>query len=644
VSGIAGVILFEGPAPEPGLVERATVAMAARGPDGSAHWHGTHAALGHCMLRTTPESLEEVQPWPSEDAHLVLVLDGRVDNHADLRRTLLGRGMVLRNRSDAELVLRAYEAWGDDCADHIVGEFAFVIWDASRQEIFGARDGAGTRHFYYHVGTDWFGFASEIKGLLALGRIEPKLNESRLLDYLVVEFDRDDEISTFYQDIVRLPAGHAMRASTRGARIWRYWHPSRIAALHFSSLDDCAEGFGEQLRIAVRCRLRSCGPVGAMLSGGLDSSSIVGLVSKELRGDLAQPLRTFSLIRSDRENCPDWRALRTLLDDGWLESTLITSDLSAAARLASLDRLDAADEPFAMSHGLPYALVYRAAQASGCRVVLDGMAGDALFYGGDHSLHRFVREHRYRHALSTLAAYRRHGLDRGVRTLVSQLMAATVPAAARSWHRRLCDRRIPVRDGAAFLQREVAARYLAARRQGRSAGLHPASETDQAYHGGRFMSGLISFAHEVYGGDALAIGVEPRSPYSDRRLIEFAVAMPAEAKLVSGWYKHTLRRCMAGILPDAIRWREDLDGHPGWRFYEQVIRHLAMDAPGNWNATKISGILEPWIDDAQLHRAWRRYEHERNYATGYSVFAIAVLARWLMLRPTLALHPRRQRP
>ncbi|MBK8358821.1 MAG: asparagine synthetase B [Comamonadaceae bacterium] len=324
MSGIAGIIHFDGRPVEPGQIEAMTAAMHARGPDGIHHWRKGNVALGQCMLRTTPESLEETQPLTNEDHSLALVMDGRVDNYEELRRELLGKGAVLRTRADAELVLRAYEVWGEDCPDRIIGECVFFIWDAREQRMFAARDAAGTRHFYYHQGKGWFAFASEIKGLLTLP-IMPRLNESRLLDYLVEEFDRDDQVGTFYRGIDRMPAAHAMSITDQGVETWRYWNPQNLPALCFTSMEECAEAFLEQLRIAVKCRLRSTGPVGAMLSGGMDSSSIVGLISKEFRADLTQPLKTFSLIREDRENCPDWRAIKEMLKDDWLDPVIITS-------------------------------------------------------------------------------------------------------------------------------------------------------------------------------------------------------------------------------------------------------------------------------------------------------------------------------
>jgi len=349
MSGIAGIVHFDGASIAPGLIEKLASAVAQRGPDGIDHRVHGSVALGQCMLRTTPESLEEHQPLSNEDESLVLAMDGRVDNFEELRRELLARGALLRDRSDAELVLRAYEVWGEDCPDLFIGEFVFFIWDARQRRLFGARDAAGTRHFYHHAGNGWLAFGSEIKGLLALGRIEPRLNESWLLDYLVDEFDRVDEIGTFYQDIYRMPAGHAMSVTEQGVKTWRYWNPGNLPALKFASLKEYAEAFLEQMRVAVKCRLRSIGPVGAMLSGGLDSSSIVGLISKEFRADLKQPLKTFSLIREDRENCPDWRAIREIPKDDWLDPVIITSALSSDVCRSYFDNIKNLNEPFALS-------------------------------------------------------------------------------------------------------------------------------------------------------------------------------------------------------------------------------------------------------------------------------------------------------
>jgi asparagine synthase (glutamine-hydrolysing) len=633
MSGIAGIIHFDGAPVEAGQIEKMTSAMAHRGPDGIHHWARGNVALGQCMLRTTPESLEETQPLTNEDESLVLVMDGRVDNWEELRRELLGRGAVLRTRADAELVLRAYAIWGEACPDRIIGEYAFFIWDARQRRLFAARDAAGTRHFYYHAGRGWFAFASEIKGLLALDRIEPKLNESRVFDYLVPEFDRDDVVGTFYQDILRLPAGHAMTVTERGVKTWRYWNPGELPENRFASLDECAEAFLEQMRIAVKCRLRSIGPIGAMLSGGLDSSSIVGLIRKEFREELSEPLHTFSLIRKDREKCKDWEHIEHMLKDGWIKPTVITSADADGYYQAFLDSIGSTDEPFALSHGLTYYVTYQAARQQGCRVVLDGIAGDLLFYGPNPSLAAALRSGQPRHIPAVLAAHRRHGLGSGRMALARRVLANAAPVAVKSAYRKARAAITSPTAEIALLEHDFANRELAARRAERDAAQAIAARGDQSIHAQHFTSGLLSFAHEVYGQIAFAAGVEPRSPLSDRRVIEFAVQAPLQAKLFSEWYKPLLRASMTGILPEDVRLRRDLGNHPGWRFYERLAAAVSGAQPKSRSGTSFDERIRKWVS-AEKATELRQKGHEHgDYCSVYQLLSLTILSEWLTTHP-----------
>jgi asparagine synthase (glutamine-hydrolysing) len=633
VSAVAGIVHFDGAPVEAGLVERMTGAMRGRGPDGLRHWRKESAAFGACMLRTTPESLEERQPLPNEDESVVLAMDGRVDNREELQRALSARGAPLRDRSDAELILRAYETWGEESPQHVVGECVFFIWDFRRRQLFAARDAAGTRHFYYHAGNGWFAFASEIAGLLALERIEPRLNESRLLDFLVEEFDRDDEIGTFYQGISRLPAGHAMRVTGRGAETWRYWNPGALSALRFRSLDECAEAFREQLRIAVKCRLRSNGPVGAMLSGGLDSSSIAGLIAKEFRDALPHPLRTFSLIPEDRRNSEDWKGVQEMLKEAWFDPTIITPVAVHEVYRHYIDSVPDLNEPFALADRIVDSLVYEAAREKGCRVMLEGMAGDLLFYGSHRSAAIILRGGMVAQIPATLAAWRRHGLQGELATVVSMALRKLAPQGLRAHYRRLRDRYGRLDEDVKLLHRPLARSLLARRRLERRRDLGRASPaTDQSGHARNFTTGLLPFAHEVNGQLALSIGVEPRSPFSDRRIIEFAIRMPLEAKLCAPWYKFLLRKSMAGILPENVRWRRRSEGHPSDVFHDAFIEKLARGGEGIWNPNNVNDVLARWVDPSSLRRAQRKYDRDHDSEVGYNLLRCAVLARWLAAR------------
>lgn len=639
MSGIAGIFLFDGQPVEPGQVEAMTAAMHNRGPDGLNHMRKGNVVLGQCMLRTTPESLKETQPLTNEDESLVLVMDGRVDNFEELRRELMGKGVVLRTIADAELVLRAYEVWGEGCPDRIVGEYVFFIWDARKQRLFGARDAAGTRHFYYHQGNGWFAFASEIKGLLALP-IKRRLNESRLLDYLVEEFDRDDEVGTFYEGILRLPAGHAMSITATGPRIWRWWKPGELTEQKFASLNECTEAFMDQLRVVVKCRLRSIKPVGAMLSGGLDSSSIVALISKEFRSDLKAPLQTISLVMEDRAECPDSRFVEQILQaDSWLQPTIVTSAAVDALWRHHADSISAADEPFSVLNGLTYGLTYTAGRAAGCGVMFDGMAGDVLFYGLRRTARELTQRRRWAALPSLALAYRNHGADVAVSVYLAingflrGLVWESMPQAVRVAVGHVRDWRHLRRGDMALLHSGVAQPYLWAKRPSANlAGQLDRLDTDQQAHATNFTTGLISFGHEVYGPLALNQGIEPRSPFSDRRMIEFAIRMPVEAKLAIPSYKHILRAGTVGLLPDAVRSRRMIGGHPGWSYFDRLGRAFDAGTPVH-ELARLRPQLTQWLVDSQILKAAARSPVSMGEADSarcrFVRLRALVLARWL---------------
>ena len=621
MSAIAGIVRFDGAPVTPGAIEKMTESMRGRGPHGREHWTGARAALGHCMLRTTPESLGERQPL-REDG-LVVVMDGRVDNGADIVRGLVAHGFPPRGRTDAELVLRAYQAWGDDCPDRLVGEFAFVIWDANRGRVFAARDVAGTRHFYHASGPGWFAFGSEIKALLASGTVRRSLNEDRFVDSLVMRYDRDDEVGTCWTGIDRLPAGHSLVADSRGTRIIRYWHPDRLGEARFTSLDECAEGLLEQLSLAVQSRVRHVGRVGAALSGGLDSSAVVGLLRAKFRDELGEPLSTYTLVHDDPAVCPEMRSVRHLVDGGWLRSTVIGPEAAARDWQRRIDSIPSFDEPFSLNNGYTDLLVCEAAREQGCTVLMDGMAGDLLFYWFDQSLPS--RAAHVRHLPGLFRALARHRTPGVARMLALRALAAAAPAPAKRLYRRLRPRGLPV--DVRWLRPEVAQALI-----DRHPPQPPLAEDDRASHARLYMSGLLSFAHEGYGQIALGMGMEPRSPFSDRRVIEFALRMPREAKLCSGWYKGLMRRSMARVLPDAVRWRRDITMHPGGRFRSRLVATLAANAPHVWNPRRVEDRMGRWVDGRQLSSAWREYEERREPSQAWSLLTLVVNSEWLGAR------------
>ena len=223
----------------------------------------------------------------------MIVADARLDNRREVVAALDLEASATRDVGDGELILRAYERWGGACPTRLVGDFAFAVWDSRNETLFCARDHVGVKPFYYHRAASAFLFASEIKALLTSPIVPYRLNPARVADHLVGLFG--DQTSTFYRDIDRLPAGHTLTVTRSGMRIQRYWTLDSSRELVLGSDEEYAEAFRECFTEAVRCRMPSSDRVGCLLSGGLDSSSIVA-TARSLRTAVDAKLDTFSAI------------------------------------------------------------------------------------------------------------------------------------------------------------------------------------------------------------------------------------------------------------------------------------------------------------------------------------------------------------
>jgi len=275
MSGIAGIFNFDGRPVDRELLVRMTDALSHRGPDGAGHWLNGSVALGHRMLRTTPEALHEEQPLTDASGQFTIVLDGRVDNRQELRQALAVRGITLRSDTDAELVLTAYICWGEDCPKKILGDFAFAVWDALEQRLLCARDQIGIKPFYYYRDSLSFVFASEMQALFADLAISRRPNVPLIGIFLTNRYSHNEE--TLYEHVNRLPAGHLLVVEPGTIRQRRYWDIDPAHTIRYRNDNDYAEHFLYLAREAVGCRLRSSSPVAAMLSGGLDSTSVVSI-------------------------------------------------------------------------------------------------------------------------------------------------------------------------------------------------------------------------------------------------------------------------------------------------------------------------------------------------------------------------------
>ena len=406
MSGILGIFNLDGRPVDAEWLNGMWSRLSHRGPDGGDVWIDGVIGLGHQMLWTTPESLIEKLPFAIHDAELAIVADSRIDNREELIVCLDLKHEPASSRTDSRLILAAYQKWGDDCVDRLVGDFAFAIWDGRTQSIYCARDHFGIRPFYYYYKSGaCFLFATEIKTLLVVPIVPRCLNETRVADYLD-SFVEDEEIS-FYQDIKRLPRSHVVRIDRSGCKFRQYWSLDPKREIRFGSDEAYAEAFREKFLQAVSCRLRSAFPIGASLSGGLDSSSVVQVSRAMLKENGNLPLHTFSAIFDDVPQSDERSFINLIPKDSDLAQHFIHLDQYGA--LADIDStLWHLDQPIFIRNMFLWTTKYKMAKDLGVRVFLDGEDGDTVVSHGFSYLKELALQGRWKAFSETADAFSIH--------------------------------------------------------------------------------------------------------------------------------------------------------------------------------------------------------------------------------------------
>ena len=379
--GIAAFFDPDGRTPERAWLEAAAAQLSHRGPDDSGLFAERGVGLAFRRLSIVDLATGH-QPLANEDETVWIVYNGEVYNHADLRVELEARGHRYRTRSDTETIVHAYEEWGEGCVERLRGMFAFAIWDRRKQRLFVARDRLGIKPLYLARAGRAFVCASEIKALFAFPGVERAVHLPGVVEHLTLRYAASP--TTLFEGITKLPPGHHLTVDASGETRKRYW---RVEAWEpkLALDDDQALGeLAERLTESVRLRLMSEVPLGALLSGGVDSSLVVAVMSRIV----SRPVQTFSVgfdepaPRSKSVTRPPYSELpfaRRVAEHCHTEHREIM--VGAADLLRELPRLVwHQDEPVSEPAAIPTFLVSRLARET-VTVVLTGEGGDELFAG-----------------------------------------------------------------------------------------------------------------------------------------------------------------------------------------------------------------------------------------------------------------------
>jgi len=583
MSGIAGIYHLDG-RPVDGEIDRMVGAMEHRGPDGIHTWREGPVGLGHCLLETTPEDQHASLPRVDQGGQLVITADARIDNRDELIGALRLSVPKERPLTDAELILEAYKRWGRDCPEKLLGAFAFCVWDARERHLFCVRDHFGIKPiYYYRLSGTVFAFSSEIRALFQVDGVPRAVNEMRIADELA--YFGEDKENTYFKNILRVLPAHKRTVGREKADSTEYWSLDPSRELNYDSQRDYVEAFRERFSTAVSDRMRSLRPLGCMLSGGLDSSS-VACTAREVSGKQeSDQVRTISCVFDETPESDEREYISAVLDKYDFPSHISFRGDGVNPVYPLLDALgDGPDEPL---RGGPNLYVqhkaYSILQSRGSRVVLSGFDGDNTVAHGFGRLRELAEAGRWLSFARVVRAYA-DNMDRSpygiAKPYLKHFILGPVVSRMPGYHslRRLTrglagggseDQESVGQDD--LLDPQFADRSGWNERKRRILDETRRSVTYQRdLHHRRLTSGGIVGALEEIERTAALVGTEVRFPFWDRRLVEFCLALPPELKLSEGWTRRVHRLGMEGILPEKIRWRRD-KGNLGHAFRRQLV-------------------------------------------------------------------------
>ncbi len=537
--GIAGIFDSRGETPETRILERMGEVIAHRGPDSSGVFAAPGIGFSHRRLSIIDLSLNGHQPMTNEDGTVWIVYNGEIYNYREIREDLVRRGHRFKSNTDTETIIHAYEEYGTECLGLFNGMFAFSLWDSRNRLLFAARDRIGIKPFYYHFNGQQFIFGSEIKAILCHPAVPCKVNLDSVRQYLVYGHTYDDQ--TWYSGIRQLPPGFLLKVQDGALTLRQYWDFD-FNIDYGRSFQSVTEELRALLKDTIRLHMRSDVQVGAYLSGGIDSSTIVALAAQELRNGI----HTFSSAYPEGKEYDERKFIKVVSQQYNTCHHEVTPSYQDVPRLLTR-LLWHLDEPVVGAAGLPMYRVAEMVASTGVKVVNGGQGADELFGGyppffvlAARNLCNGVCGKGPSGPFEELLRTPQYLVNGGAFKRLWNRFSSPAPV----WIRGVKNVRDAALEGIqtvtnskAFLQPFELNSYLLVK---------------------HYLPGLLHQEDRM----SMAWSIESRVPLLDYRLVEFAGKIPSWMKVRYGISKYILRQAARGITPDAVLDRKDKKGYP----------------------------------------------------------------------------------
>ena len=519
--------------------------------------------LGHRRLSIIDPTPSGHQPMSNDDGTVWIVYNGEIYNYIELKNELKSIGYNFHTRTDTEVVLKAYEEWGENCVEKFNGMWAFVIYDAHKNILFGSRDRFGVKPLYYYLDNEYFAFASEIKALLKLPFYKPSINTKVAYDYLVLGLE-DQEEETFFKDIYELFPSEAFIFDINNwvFKKWKYYNLDYIDTkekYNEKKMKEHSQNVRDLIFDAVRLRLRSDVPIGSCLSGGLDSSTIVCVINELLKKEQVEQIgekqKVFTACYlNEKVDESKWaKIVVNATQTKWYQTYPTSYELLQDLK----DLIYYQDLPFGSTSIYAQYRVMKLAKEAGVKVLLDGQGGDELFTGYFGYYLSYFIEILKRADIKNFSK-ELYSLNNAPVTKLYLTKMLTMFSASKFFSKRLIYRLIQKFDyDISIVNKDFLYEHL--NRFDSYLDNIPTTLNSHLYLWMTKRSLKILLRYE--DRNSMRFSIEARTPFADDiNLIGYVFKIPSVYKIYNGWSKYLLRRAMENILPDEIRWRKDKIG------------------------------------------------------------------------------------